>query len=174
MAGNASLRSRLSVRAATEPIPMPVPPPPRLGVGETLSAAIHEAHRMPPKPHLESSAGDLTRTCTSGPRSLTAPGVLLTLAVSGVLFVLLAWHEMSSRSDLTLTSLESIVTLCAPDVTDSDELPYITATPLIPQSQGQGLSGVSKLSQGHEEVNAIGAHVGDEISRRDEEPPTRR
>src|SRR5437870_5282661 len=120
MAGSESAMShrRLSVRAATEPLPTPLPPPPRIRPRDEPAAGaavLHPAHRTPPPPHvIESENGfvepDTVSAHTSAlDRSLRSPGVLISLTASALLLAALGWFQMSERNDLRWQSVKSIV-----------------------------------------------------------------
>ena len=166
MAGSAENRParRLSVRAATEPLPTPLPPPPRPGrsvFAPVLEPDARDVHSVPPPPHFVTrfpavdhsqfetkAAPQVERPRASEPqsgrheppvpaRSLASPGVVLSLAASVAVMCAIGWYEKHGIEGLQLDTIKSFVQRWSIDRAEpDDDLPYITAVPLTPNASG--------------------------------------
>jgi hypothetical protein len=126
--------NRLSFRAATEPLPVPCPPPPR----PTLLEPTEEELNIQPVSPTAEDAESIPPDASPRPhRRLTAPGVLVALAASALIFARLLHSDPRSVPSSQAASRPSLVSLCTPQwFSRDDELPYITATPLVPVAEG--------------------------------------
>jgi hypothetical protein len=134
----ANTKKRLSVWAATEPLPTPLPPPPRIQPTDASAAPrldLGAANQIPTEPHL--SAPVVTRpTCaaTSPNRENTIPlpSVLASLAVTAVLLAIVGWLQIHQPQELDWPTLKSIALgqVIEPVIPES-ELPYVTVVPML-------------------------------------------
>lgn len=148
MAGNAESRpaKRLSVRAATEPIPTPLAPPPRTGrivAAPGTGPQLQNLHSIPPQPHFVTRfpAVDTAQFQTVTPeetvpeRSLASPGVVVSLVASVAVLCAFGWYEMHGTEGFKWDAIKSFVQqwTAEPPVPEED-LPFITPIPLVPTS----------------------------------------
>jgi hypothetical protein len=166
MAGNTEIRQarRLSVRAATEPLPSPPPPPPRVRVPAGVRAIEPQSvsvHSVPPPPHfvtrfpafdpaelssesaIDVASGRSSETqCspTEQPvprRPLASPGVIVSLAACIAVMCAIGWYEKHGADGFKWDTIKSFVQRWSIHPVDLDEdLPFITAIPLTPNPRG--------------------------------------
>lgn len=153
MAGNSetSQAKRLSVRAATEPLPTPLPPPPRPGRAVAApgnAPGVFDFHSVPPQPHFvtrfpEVGLSQLETKTTSKPeqpvpeRSLASPAVIVALAATVAVMCAIGWYEKHGIEGFKWHALTTFVQRLTIEPADPEEdLPYITAVPLTPISSG--------------------------------------
>ena len=162
MAGNSETRQakRLSVRAATEPLPTPLPPPPRPGRVGAVSGGEPGAYRfnsVPPPPHIvtrfpEVGLAQLETKTTSKlepersveqpsglreqpvpERSLASPGVIVALAASIAVMCAIGWYEKHGAEGFKWDAIMTFVQQWTIEPPASEEdLPYITSVPMTP------------------------------------------
>jgi hypothetical protein len=130
---------RLSVWAATEPLPVPLPPPARrlrpTDASVTERSEAHGAHRMPPDPHVADATRceSLLEDSSKHERSLRSAGILAALAMSAILVAGLGWLEIHEPGDFHWPIVKSIVLAqILEPMTAEDDLPYVTVVPLVP------------------------------------------
>lgn len=168
MAGNTESRQarRLSVRAATEPLPTPLPPPRpgRLGAPLEGEPGSHHDHSVPPRPHfvtrfpaIDHSQLEMKTASEPEPkqfsqpqlglpeqpvpeRSLASPGVIMSLAASVAVLCAIGWYEKYGVEGVKWDAIKTFVQSWSVDPVDRDEgLPFITAVPLTPNPRGTEL-----------------------------------
>jgi hypothetical protein len=164
MADSLAARSqrRLSVWAATEPLPAPLPPPPRVREADQpviIHAELHPAHTAPPDAHItvrdeaappsqpqaQSQARTETPSDAVPERSLLSPRVVVSLVISILLLIGLMWSHTRDRTERSWPAVNPIVlgALIESDAPDA-ELPYITVTPMVPTNGGEPLANGNK------------------------------
>jgi len=166
MAGNAGSRQarRLSVRAATEPLPSPLPPPPRPSrsvAAPEYELRVSDFHAVPPQPHfvtrfptIDSAQFQSEKTEEAGPeqsaalpdpaaeqpvaeRSLASPGVIVALAACVAVMCAIGWYEKHGVEGFKWDAIKIFVQRWSIEPADPDEdLRFITAIPLTPNPRG--------------------------------------
>ena len=172
------LGRRLAARLASESITMPVPPPPRSSArGAATPAATVPPHSvvvLPPPPMSMQFPGidpadlDVARMMdNAGPRrsllSLPVAGSLIaSLAVMGAI----AWVAGKEAEGLRWSEVKQAIKswMAKPELPD-EELPYITAIPIVPGAGGmESLARLATPTESEPEQIVLGDPMGQEGS----------